>query len=155
MALDAELIIVDAQVVDVSTGTSQLSTSVGTDKLATGRTGIPDKTHFIVTIDAVTAAAAGANVIPVQFVLQASLDGGSTYFDVATITLTLAASLAKTGIWATALGLHDFRDEVRATTDLVFRVKVTYTDNAETDDFTYSAYLGGPCPYPSNDVAVA
>lgn len=151
MALDAELQIVSSQVVDVSAGTNQLSTSVSTDKLALGRTGFPHGLNFAVVIEAVTAAAAGANVIPVEFTLQASLDGGTTWFDCSTISLTLAASLAKKGIWSAPIGPRDFRDEVHADTDLVVRVNVTYTDNAETDDFTYSAYLCGENPYRSTD----
>lgn len=157
MALDAELQIVDSQVVDVSEGTNQLSTAggsvEGTNLLTLGRRGIPRDATFVVNIEAVTAAAAGANVIPVQFILQVSNDGGSAYVDVCTITLTLAASLARVGIWSKAIGLVDSRQEVRLTGDQVVRVNVTYTNNGETDDFTYSAYIAGPNPYPSDDIA--
>ena len=151
MALDAELQIVSSQVVDVSENAEQLSTSVVTDKLNLGRRGFSRDQTFVVAIEAVVAAAAGANVVPVQFVLQASLDSGTVWFDVATISLVNAAALAKLGVWSAPIGMRDFRDEVRATDDLEVRVAVRYTNNGETDDFTYSAYLGGPNPYPSTD----
>ena len=143
MALDVELQIVDSEVVDVSEGTNLLTL---------GRRGFTRDTNFVVVIEAVTAATPAANVIPVQFVLQISLDSGSTYVDQCVITLTLAASLARVGIWSVPIGLLDLRDEKQAVDDLTVRVKVTYTNNAETDDFTYSAYIAGPGPYRSNDL---
>ena len=155
MALDAELIVVDSQVVDVSEGTSQLSTAGGSvenvNLLTLGRRGFTRDSTFVVVIEAVTAA--GANVIPVQFILQVAPDG-TNYVDVSTIELTLAASLAKTGVWSAPIGLRDFVVEQRETTDMKVRVKVTYTNNGETDDFTYSAYIAGPGHGYSTDVAI-
>lgn len=149
---DAELQIVDSQVVDVSANAEQLSSSVATDILVIGKAGLVSGLSFVVAIEAVTAAAAAANVIPVKFVLQMSQDGGTTYSDLATIDLTQAASLAKKGCWGIAIGPIDSREEVKADSDAQLRVAVRYTDNAETDDFTYSAYLMSRNPYPSHDL---
>lgn len=150
---DAELQIVSSQVVDVSEGTSQLSSSVAADVLAIGRSALVGELAFTVVIEAVTAAAAGANVKPVAFYLQRSNDNGSTYGDIAVITLSLAASIAKKGVWSVPLGSRDGREDVMVDADSILRVKVTYTDNTETDDFTYSAYITTKQPYPGNDLA--
>ncbi len=150
---DAELQIVSSQVVDVSENAEQLSTSVSADKLSIGRKALAGQLAFTVVIEAVTAAAAGANVKPVSFYLQRSNDNGSTYGDIAVITLSLAASLAKRGVWSVPIGPFDAREDVMADADSLLRVRVTYTDNAETDDFTYSAYLTTLQPYPANDLA--
>lgn len=150
---DAELQIVSSQVVDVSQGTEQLSTSVTADKLSLGRRSLTGQMAFTITIEAVTAAAAGANVKPVTFYLQRSNDNGSTYGDIAVIYLGLAASIAKQGVWSVPLGARDGREDVMADADSLLRVRVTYTDNAETDDFTYSAYITTVGPWPSNDLA--
>lgn len=150
---DAETQIVASQVVDVSANAEQLSSSVSADVLALGRASIASGLDFVVAIEAVIAAAAGANVVPVKFVLQLSQDDGSTYADIATIQLNLAASLAKKGVWGIPIGPIDSREDVKDTADAKVRVAVRYTDNAETDDFTYSAYLATHGPWPSNDLA--
>lgn len=156
MAFDAELQIVHSQVVDVSVGTEQLSSSVAADVLALEGRGLVDDSYFFVVIEAVTAAAAGANVVPVKFVLQLSEDNGATYVDVCTIQFNTAASLAKQGVWQAPVGIIDDRIDTRSVQDSKVRVAVRYTDNVETDDFTYSAYLGGPGGhFPSNDAADA
>jgi hypothetical protein len=153
MAIDAELQIVTSQVVDVSEGTNQLSSSVAADVLTLGRRGFSRDTHFIVAIEAVIATTPGANVIPMKFILQVAPDG-TNYIDVATIHLTLAASLAKLGVWSIPIGLTDYRVEQRDSDDVICRVNVTYTNNGETDDLTYSAWIGGPGHGPQTDVAV-
>lgn len=150
---DAELQIVSSQVVDVSEGTSQLSSSVAADVLSIGRKALVGQLAFTVVIEAVTAAAAGANVKPVQFYLQRSNNNGTDYADIAVISLTLAASFAKKGVWSVPIGPFDGREDVMADADSKLRVKVTYTDNTETDDFTYSAYLTTLQPFPANDIA--
>ena len=149
---DAELQIVDSQVVDVSENAEQLSSSVASDVLVIGKAGLVKGLMFVVAIEAVTAAAAGANVIPVKFVLQVSQDGGTTYADLATIQLNTAASLAKLGVWGCPIGPLDQREDVKADEDAQVRVAVRYTDNAETDNFTYSAYLATGGPYRQNDL---
>jgi len=149
---DAELQIVSSQVVDVSANAEQLSSSVAADVLAIGRKALVGQLAFTVVIEAVTAAAAGANVVPVNFVLQRSNNNGSTYGDIAVITLSQAASLAKTGVWSVPIGPFDAREDMMADADSILRVAVRYTDNAETDDFTYSAYLTTRQPFPANDL---
>lgn len=150
---DAELQIVASQVVDVSAGVEQLSSSVSADVLSIGRKALVGQLAFTIAIEAVTAAAAGANVKPVSFYLQRSNDNKSTYGDIAVIYLGLAASIAKKGVWSVPIGPFDGREDVMADADSYLRVRVTYTDNAETDDFTYSAYITTLQPFPANDLA--
>lgn len=147
--LDAELQIVDSQVVDISENANQVSTAGGTTEgvhqLTIGRRGFANDLHFYVIIEAVSA---DANVDPVKFVLQACPDG-TNYIDLATITLFSGPT--KLGVYEVPIGIRDFRQELQGASDMILRVDCRYENASGTDDFTYSAYLGSAGPYPSTD----
>jgi hypothetical protein len=153
---DAELQIVSSQVVDVSENAEQLSTSVTADKLLVGKRGFPENSRFVVHIEATDIVTADDAVEPVKFVLQGTLDQGSNWFDMVTITLVDHASLTKKGVYSAPLGFQDFRMEMRVEAaadddELELRVAVQYSDTTETHNFTYSAYIGTGNQFRSND----
>lgn len=137
---DAELQIADSVVVDISENAEQLVTA-----FAMGRRGFPEASHFVVHIEEVSG---DDNIDPLKFVLQVSVDGGTTYHDVAVIDLSGANSASLKGPYSVPIGLMDFRSELRSTTEIKCRVAVRYADAAGTDDFTFSAYITGGNPFP-------
>lgn len=138
--LDAELQIVDSEVVDLSEGTNQTSTTFDLD-----RRGFPAGACFVVHIEDVTA---DDNVDPVDFVLQVAVDDGTVYHDVASITLEGNDGASLKGPFSVPIGPMDFRAEIRSTTDITVRVDVRYANSCATDNLTYSAYIGSGNPYP-------
>lgn len=147
MAFDAELQIVDSQVVDVSEGTSQLSDAGGSvegvNQLTLGKAGLVDSSWFYVVIEAGTL---DDTVDPVKFVLQCAFDG-TNYHDIAVIHF-IGNDTVKVGVYGVPVGPVDGREDVRLTAALnILRVRVEYTDGTATDDITYSAYIGGPSQF--------
>lgn len=138
--LDAELQIVDSVVVDISENAEQLSTAFQLD-----RVGFPAQACFVVHIEETSG---DDDIDPLKFVLQASVDSGTTYHDVAAIDLSGANSASLQGPYSVPIGLMDFRAEIRTADEIKCRVAVRYADAAGTDNFTYSAYIGTGNPYP-------
>lgn len=146
--LDAELQIVTSQVVDVSENAEQLSTAGGTTEhvhqLTIGRTGLPEKATFVAIIE---AGESDNSVDPIYLVLQYTPDG-TNYVDIATINFVGNDSAEPLRIYSVPVGRFDWREEVRSKDVAILRVAARYPDTAGTDDFTYSAYIAGPNPYP-------
>ena len=140
MTLDAELQIVDSEVVDISENAEQLSTTFDL-----GRRGFPRDACFVVHIEETSADNA---IDPLKFVLQVAVDDGTVYHDVATIDLRGNDSASLKGPYSVPIGVMDFRAEIRSATDITCRVAVRYEDASGTDNFTYSAYIGTGNPYP-------
>jgi len=138
---DAELQIVDSEIVDISENAEQLSATFDI-----GRRGFPRDAHFTVHIEDTSADTA---CDPVKFVLQVAVDDGTVYHDLATIDLQGNASVSKPGPYSVAIGPWDPRAEIRSATDITIRVAVRYTDAGGTDNFTYSAYITGGNPFPA------
>lgn len=140
MAFDAELQIVDSEVVDISENAEQNSAAFDL-----GRQGFPRDATFVVHVEETSADTA---VDDVKFVLQMAVDDGTVWHDLATIHLAGNGAVSKQGPYSVPIGLVDPRAEIRSATDITVRVACRYTDAGGTDNFTYSAYICSGNPYP-------
>jgi len=135
-AMDLNLRLANAVVLDISAATPQTTTAVNL-----GRVGLPDQAYLIVVITDVTAQA----VIPVTWSLQITDDNGTTWHTVGTITANVVSAK---GAFAVPVGLASFAPEAIAEASIDVRVLTTHVVVANADDITYDAYLAGPSGFP-------
>jgi len=135
--LDTLAKIATATVLDVDGGGAVARTE-NSASFTLGRSGLVEGLNFVVHITDGTVAV----IEPAVFNLQVSVDNGSVWQTVASIT----ASVADNPVLLSApAGLNDLRHEAYTPANVLLRVSVSYTGVAatQTDNVTYDAYLAG------------
>lgn len=135
--LDVNAKIVAAGLLDVDGGGAVARTE-NSASFTLSRAGLVEGMDFVVHITDGTAAV----IEPATFNLQVSIDNGTVWQTVATVTVSVADNVL---LLSSPVGLEDIRGEAYTPANILLRVSVSYTGVAatNTDNVTYDAYLAG------------